>query len=57
MLFIIDFLKKLPVNILETIDFQNKPSREAKIHCQMLVNIFHNLNALQQKCFVSVVSF
>jgi len=28
----IDFLKKLPVNISGTIDFQNNPSREPKIH-------------------------
>ena len=39
----IDFLKKLPVNISGTIDFQNNPSREPKIHWQILVNIFHNL--------------
>ena len=46
----IDFLKKLPVNISGTIDFQNNPSREPKIHWQILVNIFHNLNGLQERC-------
>ena len=45
-----DFLKKLPVNISGTIDFQNNPSREPKIHWQILVNIFHNLNGLQERC-------
>ena len=28
----INFLKKLLVNILETIDFENNPTREPKIH-------------------------
>ena len=46
----IDFLKKLPVNISGTIDFQNNPSREPKIHWQILVNIFDNLNGLQERC-------
>jgi len=46
----VDFLKKLSVNILETIDFQNNLSREPKIHWQILVNIFHNPNGLQERC-------
>ena len=45
-----DFYKELHVYILETIDFQNNPSREPKINWQILVNIFRNLDALQQRC-------
>ena len=44
----IDFLKKLPVNISGTIDFQNNPSREPKIHWQILVNIFRKLMAFKR---------
>ena len=42
--------KVFSINILETFDFQNNLSREPKIHWQILVNIFHNLSALHQRC-------
>ena len=51
----IDFLKKLPVNYLETIDFQSNHSWESKIHWQILVNILHNLNVLQQRFYIATL--
>ena len=43
-------IEKLPVYILETIDFKNNPTIEPKIHWQIIVNIFYNLNGLQERC-------